>query len=53
MPGADKVKKGSRKATAPRAQKPEARGKYVYCVIRAREALRFGPRGRCASSWSR
>jgi hypothetical protein len=29
----------------PRAQKLEARGKYVYCVIRAREPLRFGPLG--------
>jgi hypothetical protein len=53
MPGADKVKvkKGSRKAAAPRkapkAAKPavEARGKYVYCVIRAREPLLFGRLG--------
>jgi hypothetical protein len=48
MPGADKVKKGSRKAAVPRkaptAAKPaaEERGKYVYCVIRAREPLGFG-----------
>jgi hypothetical protein len=51
MPGADKVKKGSRKAAAPRkapkAVRPaaEERGKYVYCVIRARDPLRFGPLG--------
>ncbi len=51
MPGADKVKKGSRKAAAPRkapkAAKPavETRGKYVYCVIRAREPLLFGRLG--------